>query len=184
MRETSSRMHCEKFVRGINFCWWDTSSCRTTCICLPASRRRPPIGGAKGVEAGLLAGPAENRRRVSAAQLRLPFTSGGGHLPRFWQPRFYDFKVYSRRKKRERLEHRNANSVNRGLLTGKVIRKHIRESVAILGLFLGDVAANAAGLDPTPLKFLHQIPCARSVRGKCRFPDFERDRRFYSRVNA
>ncbi len=34
-------------------------------------------------------------------------------LSRFWQPRFYDFNVYSRRKKREKLEYRHANPVNR-----------------------------------------------------------------------
>ncbi len=32
------------------------------------------------------------------------------------QPRFYDFNVYSRRKKRENLEYMHANPVNRGLV--------------------------------------------------------------------
>ncbi len=35
----------------------------------------------------------KSKRRVSVAQLRLPFMSAGGGLPRFWQPRFYDFNV-------------------------------------------------------------------------------------------
>jgi len=58
----------------------------------------------------------KNQRRVSTTQLQLPFGSGGAGLPRFWQPRFYDFNVYSRRKKREKLEYMHANPVNRGLV--------------------------------------------------------------------
>ena len=46
----------------------------------------------------------KSNRRVSDAQLRLSFMSADASLPRFWQPRFYDFNVYSRRKKREKLE--------------------------------------------------------------------------------
>jgi putative transposase len=38
-------------------------------------------------------------------------------LPRFWQPRFYDFNVHSTGKKREKLEYMHANPVNRGLVT-------------------------------------------------------------------
>lgn len=34
--------------------------------------------------------------------------------PRFWQPRFYDFNVYSAKKKREKLEYMHANPVTRG----------------------------------------------------------------------
>src|SRR5712692_8181918 len=37
----------------------------------------------------------KNKRRVSGAQLRLPFMNADADLPRFWQPRFYDFNVYS-----------------------------------------------------------------------------------------
>jgi len=58
----------------------------------------------------------KNKRRVSDAQLRLPFMGADVDLPRFWQPRFYDFNVYSRRKKREKLEYMHANPVNRGLV--------------------------------------------------------------------
>lgn len=57
-----------------------------------------------------------NKRRISTAQLRLPFMSAGGGLPRFWQPRFYDFNVYSAKKKREKLEYMHANPVKRGLV--------------------------------------------------------------------
>jgi putative transposase len=58
----------------------------------------------------------KNKRRVSVAQLRLPFMSAGAGLPRFWQPRFYDFNVYSAKKKREKLEYMHANPVKRGLV--------------------------------------------------------------------
>ena len=37
-------------------------------------------------------------------------------LPRFWQPRFYDFNVYSHKKKKEKLEYMHANPVVRGLV--------------------------------------------------------------------
>jgi REP-associated tyrosine transposase len=37
-------------------------------------------------------------------------------LPRFWQPRFYDFNVYSAKKRREKLEYMHANPVKRGLV--------------------------------------------------------------------
>ena len=46
--------------------------------------------------------------------MRLPFINADAGLSRFWQPRFYDFNVYSRRKKPEKLEYRHANAVNRG----------------------------------------------------------------------
>jgi putative transposase len=38
------------------------------------------------------------------------------HLPHFWQPRFYDFNVYSHKKKKEKLEYMHANPVLRGLV--------------------------------------------------------------------
>ena len=37
-------------------------------------------------------------------------------LPQFWQPRFYDFNVYSHARKKEKLEYRHANPVVRGLV--------------------------------------------------------------------
>jgi hypothetical protein len=37
-------------------------------------------------------------------------------LPQFWQPRFYDFNVYSHEKKKEKLEYMHANPVNRSLV--------------------------------------------------------------------
>jgi REP-associated tyrosine transposase len=37
-------------------------------------------------------------------------------LPRFWQPRFYDFNAYSARKRREKLLYMHGNPVKRGLV--------------------------------------------------------------------
>ena len=56
------------------------------------------------------------RRSTPGAQLRLPFMNNGAELPRFWQPRFYDFNVYSARKRREKLDYMHANPVRRGLV--------------------------------------------------------------------
>jgi putative transposase len=58
----------------------------------------------------------KKRRGISSAQLRLPFMNSGAELPRFWQLRFYDFNVYSAKKKREKLEYMHSNPVERGLV--------------------------------------------------------------------
>ena len=44
------------------------------------------------------------------------FTSGERNLPRFWQPRFYDFNVWSEKKIREKLDYMHANPVTRKLV--------------------------------------------------------------------
>ena len=56
------------------------------------------------------------KRRVPAGQLRLAFSIGGESLPRFWQPRFYDFNVWSARKRKEKLEYMHLNPVVRKLV--------------------------------------------------------------------
>lgn len=56
------------------------------------------------------------RRRAPAGQLRLALARGDAGLPRFWQPRFYDFNVWSKRKVREKLEYMHANPVTRRLV--------------------------------------------------------------------
>ena len=58
----------------------------------------------------------KRRRLASAAQLRLAFSEGHGDLPRFWQPRFYDFNVWSKKKLREKLEYMHANPVSKKLV--------------------------------------------------------------------
>src|SRR6266705_4014715 len=56
------------------------------------------------------------RRCAPAGQLRLAFTRSDEGLPRFWQPRFYDFNVWSKGKVREKLEYMHANPVTRKLV--------------------------------------------------------------------
>jgi len=47
---------------------------------------------------------------------RFPFAAPREPLRAFWQARFYDFNVYSRGKKREKLNYMHANPVKRGLV--------------------------------------------------------------------
>jgi putative transposase len=56
------------------------------------------------------------KHNVGGGQLLLPFLNEGPGLPRLWQPRFYDFNVYSGYKVREKLEYMHANPVKRGLV--------------------------------------------------------------------
>lgn len=56
------------------------------------------------------------RRRVSAAQRFFPFASSAQRLPQFWQKRFYDFNVWSRKKKIEKLGYMHANALKRNLV--------------------------------------------------------------------
>jgi REP-associated tyrosine transposase len=56
------------------------------------------------------------KRRGSSAQLPPTFPNGLGGLKRFWQKRFYDFNVWSRKKLREKLEYIHANPVQRILV--------------------------------------------------------------------
>jgi putative transposase len=56
------------------------------------------------------------RRRGPIGQLCFAFARGGESLTRFWQPRFYDFNVWSEKKVREKLEYMHANPVTRKLV--------------------------------------------------------------------
>jgi len=56
------------------------------------------------------------KRAAPPRQLRLAFPEGQSSLPRFWQPRFYDFNVRSKKKVREKLEYMHANPVTRKLV--------------------------------------------------------------------
>ena len=51
------------------------------------------------------------RERASSAQLSLRFPEASGELRRFWQRRYYDFNVYSRKKLWEKLDYMHANSI-------------------------------------------------------------------------
>ena len=54
------------------------------------------------------------KRRVPAAQMTLRFDGGAESAPRFWQRRFYDFNLWSRKKKIEKLQYMHMNPLKRG----------------------------------------------------------------------
>jgi putative transposase len=58
----------------------------------------------------------QRRRPACARQLRLPFEAAHRPPRAFWQARFYDFNVYSKGKKTEKLNYIHANPVKRGLV--------------------------------------------------------------------
>ena len=58
----------------------------------------------------------KKKRARRDGQLRLPFMTGDAGLPRFWQPRFHDFNVYTKYKLRQKLQYMHANPVKRGLV--------------------------------------------------------------------
>jgi putative transposase len=58
----------------------------------------------------------KTRQPVPRSQMKIPFAKFVEELPQFWQPRFYDFNVYSQKKKKEKLEYLHANPVTRGLV--------------------------------------------------------------------
>ena len=58
------------------------------------------------------------RKRVSTAQMRLWEERPAQSYARFWQRRFYDFNVWSARKKNEKMNYMHFNPVQRGLARG------------------------------------------------------------------
>ena len=50
-------------------------------------------------------------------QFRLCFDDGEDSLPQFWQPRFYDFNVWSQKKKVEKLHYMHMNPIKRKLVS-------------------------------------------------------------------
>jgi putative transposase len=57
------------------------------------------------------------RRKISSQPLALPFPQRNDSLPQFWQPRFYDFNVWSQSKFVEKLQYMHMNPVKRKLVT-------------------------------------------------------------------
>ncbi len=55
-------------------------------------------------------------RRTSTAQSSFSLLQSDDRLPQFWQRRFYDFNVWSRKKKIEKLAYMHANPLQRGLV--------------------------------------------------------------------
>jgi REP-associated tyrosine transposase len=58
----------------------------------------------------------KRKKRSSGSQLRLPFPEEKNGPKRFWQRRFYDFNVWSRGKRKEKLNYMHANPVVGGLV--------------------------------------------------------------------
>jgi len=56
-----------------------------------------------------------SRRKIAGNQLRLSFAREKAY-PHFWQHRFYDFNVWSDKKKIEKLEYMHQNPEKRGLM--------------------------------------------------------------------
>src|SRR6266699_5867300 len=89
----------------MNSWWWDTWSCRRTAICLSASRRRAILRVVMqalklGVVRRLL--PTSREKLEKSGTLRL---FEDLPLRHFWQRRFYDFNVWSARKRIEKLRY-------------------------------------------------------------------------------
>lgn len=59
----------------------------------------------------------KRRKSGPRGQMRLPFEECGEPLRAFWQARFYDFNVYSERKRTEKLNYMHANPITRKLVT-------------------------------------------------------------------
>ena len=57
------------------------------------------------------------RRHSSASQLSLHFDRADHSLPQFWQPRFYDFNLWSQKKFVEKLHYMHLNPVKRRLVS-------------------------------------------------------------------
>jgi putative transposase len=55
------------------------------------------------------------KQRVSRSSNRID--PSGQILPQFWEQRFYDFNVWSQKKKNEKLEYMHMNPVKRGLVS-------------------------------------------------------------------
>ena len=80
----------------------------------------------------------------SEKQLRLAFAEPVESLRCFWQARFYDFNVYTTRKKREKLAYMHRNPVTRGLV------KHPKDWLWSSWCFYAKNEAGLVGIDPLP----------------------------------
>jgi hypothetical protein len=57
------------------------------------------------------------KRKSDDRQLSLDFQGGHAALPRFWQRRFYDFNVWSLKKRVEKLHYMHMNPLKRKLVS-------------------------------------------------------------------
>lgn len=63
-------------------------------------------------------------------------------LPRFWQRRFYDFNVWSHKKRREKLDYLHFNPVKRGLV------RHARDWPWSSYAFYAGTGKGSLAIDP------------------------------------
>jgi hypothetical protein len=75
-------------------------------------------------------------------ELSLRFPEFVAEVPYFWQPRLYDFNVYSQKKRKEKLEYMHANPVVRGLV------KHLKDSPWSSFSFYAKDVAGLVEIDP------------------------------------
>jgi putative transposase len=87
----------------------------------------------------------ERRRRRAHGQLALPFRQADDGPPRLWQPRFYDFNVWSAKKVREKLEYMHRNPVTRKLVA------HPKDWPWSSWSFYAQGKAGLLPVDPVPL---------------------------------
>jgi hypothetical protein len=87
--------------------------------------------------------------------------TGDAGLPRFWQPRFHDFNVYSRYKLRQKLAYMHKNPVKRGLA------KNSGEWIWSSFWFYEKGELGLVKIDPVrfPTKPKSQTPRAKPARG-------------------
>ena len=86
----------------------------------------------------------KKQRKAPAGQLRLAFPEPVENTRAFWQARFYDFNVYTNRKKREKLEYMHRNPLTRGLV------KHPKEWPWSSWSFYGMGVPGLVGIDIVP----------------------------------
>ena len=82
------------------------------------------------------------KKRNPAAQLGLAFSGGDDTLPRFWQRRFYDFNVWSLKKKVEKLHYMHMNPLKRKLV------EHPRDWPWSSFVFYSDLKSGLIRVDP------------------------------------
>jgi len=86
----------------------------------------------------------KKQRDANEKQARVAFPQPGKHSRSFWQPRFYDFNVYTNGKKREKLEYMHSNPVTRGLV------KHPKDWPWSSWSFYAEGKAGLVGIDVVP----------------------------------
>ena len=86
----------------------------------------------------------KNQRRNFVGQLRFAFPEPVGNTRSFWQARFYDFNIYTNRKKREKLHYLHRNPLTRGLV------KHPKDWPWSSWSFYGMGVPGLVGIDIVP----------------------------------